>query len=250
VKPTKALTRAVNQIVRKNEETKLIIDAPWKSDSTLASFTDFTTAITGTGEIYCLTPRLIQGVDDNNRIGNEVRPVSLTSHFTVSINTRMTASAYIDVHFYFLTCKGVKRQPSVSQVPIGRLLNNGAGNNVGFSGDSYVAKYPVNKSDFTLIKHKVCRLFKTQDCPNLQAVGSGALSTVGSGKLNYFQQFKVKIPTPKVLKYESLTEVAPSNHFPFVVIGWTFPDDNGGSISGDINDIRVQGQSQMYYKDA
>ena len=29
--PTKALTQAVNQIVKRNEETKFVIDAPWKS---------------------------------------------------------------------------------------------------------------------------------------------------------------------------------------------------------------------------
>ena len=33
--PTKALTQAVNQIVKRNEETKFVIDAPWKSSATL-----------------------------------------------------------------------------------------------------------------------------------------------------------------------------------------------------------------------
>ena len=54
----------------------------------------------------------------------------------------------------------------------------------------------------------------------------------------------------KKLKYEKAASVAPENYFPFVVAGWHYPDDNGGNISTATNDIRIQGQIQMYYKDA
>jgi len=249
-KPTAVLTKAVNQIVRRNEETKFIVDAPWKGSGTLAAFTDFTTAITGTGEIYSLIPRVSQGVDDHNRIGQEIRPVSLKAIMTASINTRMIASEYVNVHFFFLTCKGVKDQTHVNSVPIGRLLNQGDGTNTGFSGALYNSQLPVNKSDFTVIKHKVVRLYKTQDSPNAQAIGSGVLNTIGSGRLNHFQTIKVKIPTPKKLTYDVATSAIPTNYFPFVVCGWTFPDDNGGTVSSNTNDVRIQGQVQMYFKDA
>lgn len=250
VKPTKALTAAVNQIIKKNEETKFVLDAPWKASSTLAAFTDFTTAITGTGEIYALIPRVGQGTDDHQRIGNDIRPTSLKATFTASLNTRMIASAYVDVDFYFLTSKQIKSQANVSSVPILRLLNQGDGTNVGYSGTSYVSHFPVNKSEFTLIKKKTVRLYKTQDCPNAQAIGSGVLNTTGSGRLNYFQTFSIKIPLPKVLRYEKASVIAPENYFPFVVAGWHYPDDNGGVVSGNTNDVRIQGQVQMYYKDA
>jgi len=249
VRPTKALTQAVNQIVRKNEETKFVIDAPWKSSATLAAFTDFTCAITGTGEIYSLIPRISQGTDDHNRIGNEVRPTYLKATFTAAINGKMIASDYVDVDFYFLTSKQIKSQANVASVPILRMLNAGDGTNVGYNGSLYVSHYPVNRSEFTLIKKKTLRLFKPQDQPNTQGSG-GTNSYTGGGRLNHYQTFSCKIPLPKTLKYEKAASVSPENYFPFVVAGWHYPDDNGGNISTATNDVRIQGQVQMYYKDA
>ena len=210
--PTKALTQAVNQIVKRNEETKFVIDAPWKSSATLAAFTDFTCAITGTGEIYSLIPRISQGTDDHNRIGNEIQPTSLKATFTAAINGKMIASDYVDVDFYFLTSKQIKTQASVASVPILRMLNQGDGTNVGYTGALYNSHYPVNTSEFTLIKKKTCRLFKCQDQPNTQGSG-GTNSYVGGGRLQHYQTFSVKIPFPKKLKYEKAASVAPENYF-------------------------------------
>jgi len=205
--------------------------------------------MTGTGEIYSLIPRISQGTDDHNRIGAEIQPTYLKATFIASLNTRMIASDYVDVDFYFLTSKQIKTQASVASVPILRLLNQGDGTNVNYNGTSYVSMYPVNTSEFTLIKKKTVRLFKTQDNPNYQANGSGT-SMAGAGRTHHYQQFSVKIPLPKKLRYEKAASVSPENYFPFVVAGWHYPDDNGGSISGATNDVRIQGQIQMYFKDS
>jgi len=240
----------IAKAIGNNEETKFVIDAPWKATATLAAFTDFTCAITGTSEIYALIPRVTQGIDEHQRIGGEIRPTSLKATFTASLNSRMIASDYVDVDFYFLTSKQVKSQVSHASIPITKLLNAGDGNNVNYNGSLYVSHYPVNKTEFNLIKKKTVRLFKTQDCPNAQAIGSGVTSTNGSGRNNYYKTFTVKIPTPAKLTYPVAADIAPHNYFPFVVCGWHYPDDNGGTVSPNINDVRIQGQVQMYYKDS
>ena len=67
----------------------------------------------------------------------------------------MIASDYVDVDFYFLTSKQIKTQASVASVPILRMLNQGDSTNVGYTGALYNSHYPVNTSEFTLIKRRL-----------------------------------------------------------------------------------------------
>ena len=57
-KATTPFASKVNQVIARSRETKLSIGPPisYTTNDTLAAWTDFSTAITGVGEIYSLLP--------------------------------------------------------------------------------------------------------------------------------------------------------------------------------------------------
>ncbi|MDD1463641.1 hypothetical protein MEO39_27070, partial [Dolichospermum sp. ST_sed2] len=62
-------------MLKRAMETKLKIAAPYNynNGNTLEDFTQFSTAITGTSELYSLIPPVTIGDDDYQRIGNQLQ---------------------------------------------------------------------------------------------------------------------------------------------------------------------------------
>ena len=250
VKPTKALTQVVNKIIRGKEETKFAIDYPFNTGTAtnLQLAIPFTSAITSTSELYNLLPRIIQGVDDNQRIGNIIMPSSLsvwTNVFIPVVGSNTSQNVVVDL--YYLTCKSIKDNSYSGNVPTGTMLNQGNGTNVNYDGTMQRAYFPVNTSDFTVLKHKRLKLQKGGGDPN-SAISSTGLPPTDAMQY-YYATYKTKIPVPKKLSYETSTTLTPTNYYPFLCLGFHSEDGNGdtASINGR---VFVRAQSQLYYKDA
>jgi len=248
--PSKALTKAVTTVIKRKQETKYISDSLFNnsaSPTTLATFVGFSSGITSTAEMYCCMPRIIQGTGDHNRVGNVIQPTSLKVKGIVSLQTNLNTSAHCSVDVYFLTSKQVKTELLYASVLINKLLNKGDGTNTNYTGKTYEAQFPVNLSEFTVIKHKRIILQRCRDSPNAIADSDESATSIAP---NYSRPFVVDIPLPKSLTYQADGNTLPASFYPFMVLGWNYGDNNGGSASNDTAQVFCQAQSQLYYKDA
>ena len=245
VVPTKALTAAVQKIVGKTQETKLIIASPTSASSTLDTFIGFNGPIASVNEIYDLIPAINQGTGDHNRVGNVIQPTSLTVRGICSLQSNSSTSQRCVVDIYVLTSKMIKSQFNRSSILINRLLNLGNGNNTDYNGTTLRAMLPINTSEFTVLRHKRIVLSKNENSPNSYA-DSGTAAVAAS---SYAKPFAFKVTMPKKLTYQTDAITVPSNYYPFMVIGWNYGDNNGGSF-GTAAGMFVQAQSHLYFKDA
>lgn len=249
--PSKSFSQAVTTVIKRSQETKYVSDALFNNSSSptqLATFVGFNGPIASTSEMYACIPRLSQGVGDHQRIGNQIRPTSLRVKGIVSLQSNSRDSSHAVVDIYFCTSKVIKSELRSASVLINKLLNLGDGNNTDYDGTTLKAEMPINTSEFTLLKHKRIILQKSADSPNSYADISTAAVSVASQP--YAKHFDVKIPMPKTLTYQTDANTTPSTYYPFMVIGWNFGDNNGGSYPALPGQVNVQAQSFMYYKDA
>lgn len=246
--PKGAFAQKVNKVISRSRETKLSIAPPinYSTNDTLEQFTAHSSAITSTNEIYMLIPPVAQGNNDNQRIGNVIQPVSLTTKVNLCVTSRQDPSVSIWAHIFFLTSKSVKDWRNTPSVPTGVLMNKGDGTNTLFDGTSYTAMFPVNKSEFTVIAHKKILLQKGANNPN---TAFAATETPSSDTFKYWANFSQKIPLPKELTYLDSVQARPTNSFPFMCMGFTATDQHGDTAPLTLQ-LRVQGQNHLYYKDA
>jgi len=242
------LRQAVEKVIKSNLESKFAIGAPFNnSGGSLIQFTAFTSGITSFNECYNLIPIIPQGTNDFQRVGQQIEPRSLTTKVHVTLNELNTNSESLYVDVYFCTSKILKSFDLIGQIPTAELLNSGDGNNVAYDGTSYTANYPINRSKFTLIKHKRILLQKGAGDPNVALTGSAG--PIAADTFSYQKTFSVSIPLPKKLTYLNAGSTTPSNYFPFMMVGFHGSDTTGNS--GPVNArVYVQAQSHMYYKDA
>lgn len=236
-------------LVRAPSETKYVAETLLANGSTsnLATWTDFSTAITSVGEMYGCLPRVQQGTDEYQRIGNTISPTSCRVKLDICVSSISDNNSYdYTVHVFFLTCPQVKAWNNYTAIPITTMLAKGDGTNVGFDGTQIHAQYPVNTTQFKVIKHRRFRLMKGFGQAISTTAGSTSADAVNSQTSQYVH-LEQRIPLPKKLKYEAAGNVYPTNYAPFMVIGWTRNDANSGAVSSKF--IKVLGQVQMSYKD-
>lgn len=240
----------VTSAIARAQETKLKIGAPYNynNGTTLEDFTQFSTAITGTSELYNLIPPVTIGDDDYQRVGNQIQPTNLTVKIQAALGALASSSVYVD--FWFLTSKNIKDAKQTAQLPIQKLLNDGNGQNVPYDGTSYTAMLPINKTEFSVIAHKRVLLKKPYGDPQGLYSGAGAPPNSVYTIAQNVTSFSVKIKLPKKLTYEQRTDYVPTNVFPFMAVGFTAADQFGGTALTPTLPIYVQAQSHLYYKDA
>jgi len=249
VKPTKALTQAVQKIVKGNVETKYVMYRPYNNASGLMLNTNFTQAINSSAEAYALIPPISLGDGDHQRTGNVIAPTSLTIKGFVSLLENAVDSAFLDVDIYILRHKAIKDVRYETQLGnFADLKNSGDGLNVGYDGTWTNSAMPVNTSTYTVVKHKKIRLEKGWGDVNtyisLAAEARASYNTAPRHQANF--SFKIKMP--KKLQYKADTDTTPSMDYPFMVIGWNVPSNLDTSSSNQI--IKATATTHLYYKDA
>jgi len=226
----------------------LSIDAPknFNTSNSLETWTAFTSGITSTNELYTLLPAVSQGTQDWQRIGNEIQPVALINKIKVAMVSRSVPSVSVYVDLFFLTSKTIKDYHLNAQILTDKLMNVGDGTNAPYDGTSFTAMYPINKTLYSVIKHKRIKLQKSDNNPNqLWTTGEEPSSSTSY----YSTEFSIKIPVPKKLKYRDSTQAWPTNYYPFMCAGFHATDQNGDTALLSAP-LRIQAQSHLYFKDA
>lgn len=249
VRPTKALTQAVNKIVNRKIETKYVMYRPYNASSGQLFRTNFTQAINSSVEAYALIPPVSLGSGDHQRDGNVIAPTSLTIKGFVSLLTNAVDSVLIDVDIYILRHKAIKDVAYYAQLGnLNDLLNSGDGLNVGYDGSWTNSAMPINTSTYTLVKHKKIRLSKGWGDNNTYLSGATDTQASYSDNSKCQRNFSFKVKLPKTLKYKNDTDTTPSMDYPFMVIGWNTPTNLDTTTSTQI--IKASATTHMYYKDA
>jgi len=247
----KTLKQAIQKVIKGESETKYRAEAlrNLSTGSTLANYTAFSSAITGVAELYAALPRVDQGVDEHQRIGDSISPTSCVVHLGFTAPTFGNNNS-IDkmVHIFVLQCVSVKDLDNYSAIPITSLLDDGNGGNTGFDGTPLKCMFPVNKKNFIVLKHKKFRLVKGFG----KVEGSSGTDPAGltDSTITPAQSFKnisLKIKIPKKLKYSAHGSKYPTNSAPVIAIGWT----NNWQVdtASNVIDLFVNGRVEMRYKD-
>jgi len=243
----------VKKLVRSEQETKYVSNAltiPGSSLNNLGNFVGFSTAITGTGEIYGCLPITAQGVDDFQRVGNKIKPSRVTVRLDLAVKDHVDNSA-LDrtVHVFLMSAKSVKSLDNYTAIPITLMMEKGDGTQTSFDGTTYNAQLPINRKEFTVHKHKVFRLVSGfGKSVGTTSASAGTTDSVISPSYSY-ARISMKVPTPKTLIYDRASATYPTNAAPFLVIGYT-KNNNDGQDHVSMDYVSVLGQVQMYYKDA
>lgn len=213
--------------------------------------TSFTSAITSTAELYNLVPLNSQGVDEYNRVGNRISPTRLWINGQICLQRYDDLGAYdISVHMFVLTCKTVKDIANYTAIPIGDLLKNGQGTNVGFDGTQSATVYPINTDLFHVLHHKVIRMKRSYGYVNEISTGSASNNQTSVASNTQFVPYKMNIKCPKTFVYEAAANSNPINFAPFLCIGWVRNDSLGQTAPNATANVMVTCRSHLEYTDA
>lgn len=249
---TKVQKAEVVALTKQPEETKYraedLYPPAGPANPTLGTFQQFTSAITSPAELYACIPRLQQGTDDFNRVGNRISPVEC--HVDVMLNcTTSNNNQSVDVfaHVFMLQATAVKSLDNLTAVPINQLFENGSGGYISADGTTNMSMYPLNRTAFKILHHKKIRLYKPFGQQNNRAAPSagGTDGTIAACTGN--KRIRLKVPLPKQLKYDVASQSYPLNAAPFFCVAWEYNDQSGDSAP--ITSIYVQARTHLRYKD-
>lgn len=239
----------VKALVAAPAETKYVSEALYQMNGATipGAWIGFSSAITGVGEIYAGMPRIRQGTDDHQRIGNQVTPKRMRIRLDIATKVFNDNTARDRmVHVFLLTAKSVKQLDNYTSIPITQLLDKGDGTKVAFDGTQFTAQYPVNSSEFTILKHKTMRMVQGYGIANsISAPNVGTTDGVISPSHQY-ARIVLNVKTPSKFKYDRASQLFPTNYAPFLVIGFTHNNSNG-TPPNDF--VQVLGQTQLFYTD-
>lgn len=206
----------------------------------------FNSSITTYAECYPLLPKVVQGTDSMNRIGDKLRPKSLRVELYMVANGTLTTSMLNRVRLFVLEDKSLKNWTSIETTPIGTQLLDFGSFLGGFSGLPNCELIRVNKRRYKVIKDKIVTFNKgTGVTPNVGGINGTQIFVSGT----QYHKITFSIPTPAVLHYASPLDSYPTNFAPFMCLGYTQPDGDTAPDSG-IFKIGVQFSAHLDYEDA
>lgn len=238
----------VKALVKAPLETKYVSNALQNPGSivttSLASWTGFTSGITGVGEIYPAIPKTQQGVGDYNRIGDNIQPTKVQVHLDITGSDPLDDDSYDrTVYVFLLTSTSVKSLANYTAIPITQLLHTGSNSgSVSFDGTALRSQLPVNHNEFRVLKKKVIRLQKS-----LGLAQGDAISGLPTPSRSY-AKVVLDVTVPSKFKYENGNQNYPTNSAPFVVIGWH--DNVATNAAPNAAAVQVIATTHMWYKDA
>ena len=247
-KPSKALTRAVKQVVQKNVETK-VINVP---DSVALTTNTVHRPVTANAGLVYLTSdifRVTQGVQDGNaigsanRIGDRVKGVGFLMDYFFTLNTSFNLAGNAYIIPYVKVRVIVWRQAFGSPLlPAPLLLDS---NYLALSGPTL---RPINWDEGYIkdVLYDKIHMVRTQ----------AQTSTLGTGTLinapfNSAYHFKKYIKFPHVIKYCDNNSTSPNSTQVPIYMAITAECDEGTAfVPSSANLLYVTGYTKAWFKDA
>lgn len=234
VKPMKLGQKAqlltlVKKMINKSSETKRVGWVPFDHVS-------FNGAVNTLSDIYQVIGSMSEGTDYNQRIGDKIRPRSLTVKVMVGLNPLGgTITKDIRVRCMIGSFKSIKTNGQLAlTAPFGQLLDYGgsAGPQM-YLGDQVSALAPMNPN--------VVRSYGDKSC--LLTQGTNEQETKNS------HVFTFKVPVPATLHYDDSTSAFPNNWAPFICLGYAHTDGSSADYPAPTR-VNATCLVTMTYEDA
>jgi len=232
-----AVKNEIKRVLNKNSETKMRTwfgGLPFPQSSSYPGSVQAQNGLitSNTTDIHALIPMVAQGVDDYQRIGTRISPVSLVADFDVTINqaylnSNNPVAQNVVAVFYFLQHKIYKDYTTLGvSNNFDQLLDVGDGTTVRFGAHPVDESLPVAKQFYSVLKKMVIPLRCSGQWINGTTGADGQIGNNNSD--NFHRRFSVNLTKhlPKVLTYpETLsgsggtTTLWPTNSSMFWAVG-------------------------------
>ena len=243
---TKAVTLAVQRLVKGDEETKYVAE-------TLVDNQMFNSGIGSTNplvpnEMYRCIPTVSQYSGDASksyaRIGKVIEPIGCKVHFRFTFDARDANARDLRVVLYMLDSKTWRayQSGSPSQATPTTFLDNGQGSNVRFQGTYLDSIKPIDKDGWRLLHKKVFTIKKGMGLlnDNTPSTSQGSYSV---------KEFSLKVKMPKKLQYEE-TATTPAHYAPVWCAAYYYPDQTAPDLDLTPGCLMVSARTEMWYKDS
>lgn len=213
---SKPLKRAIDKLINKNIETKYVATTI-RNNQIVPQFLEASVAST---TLFPLMPNVYQGDADNQRIGDQIRPIRMRAHVDYVWHKDCSGAALLNLRQFHVGFKPIRSaaawQSSATQVvDQAKMLKVGDGTTVCPDlrlGTHLSFLYPLNTEVYTA--HKGCasfRMAKNSGCiQDRKVLGTGDVVAPGNGNTQLVQTKSFDIKVPKVFKY-NLLEGTPNN---------------------------------------
>ena len=255
-------------------ETKFIYTSPVQASilaGTLTQDIKFNQSISSAADCYMLMPPIQQGVGVNNRIGQDIMPLSFKLQLCMSLvlgsnevnslsDSANSGPEDITVHVFMLRSKVYPDSTQQLSLNVGADLMctfNGQ-NEQQFDGNYWSSRLMVNREKYHVLHHKAIRLRKATGYQSYvrQASSEGlveptdAVATPATPGAQ-MAQFTLDIPCPKRLTYSTAFTQQPENYAPFICIGWVANEYPVASpLVRAYYPLAVTARTMFKYKDA
>lgn len=237
--------KKVLAVVNKKEETKfsgdLVVDraAVGQAGTTPAQF-------------IRLLSRVAQSTataSNNTRIGDRIIPVVARANFAFWFPSTNANNQNAIVNLWIVSAKGATTAAAVNALPVDQFLQVGDGTNTDPNDPdqtlmiSRYQQYPLNRDQYTLLKHYKFTMRKGIGQQANQNTGS-EVTPCGVPNSEQYRQISYSWKPP-MLKYNESADNLPTNHYPIALVYATNAD---GSAYGDT--IAYNLNTQLFFKDA
>jgi len=182
----------------------------------------------------------------NTREGDQIEPIRarVSGHIWYD-NLDTVVANYVFVKLFFVTAKSLKYLPNASTDLPNGLLENGSDDPIPWNaaGQDLNAFYPVNKENYTVLKTKTFKLVKNGGLP----IGAqpGDMPNIGRDRYPFTFSW-----TPPKLKYALDAAKYPQNHAPIMFAVAYTPGYNYTTDASTVNQVKMNWNLEMYFKDA
>ena len=233
------LYRALNRSI----ETKQV--------STTMAVTSFNSAIASFGDLIKLLPPVQLGTDENQRIGQTIKPVKLVIRGYVVFNTS-AASLNLDATMLgarLFAFQDKTFRSYTSTTTSNYQLLDGGGTAVSFTGTPLDYVRPHNSDMFTFYADKKMKILKPYGTTANTAINS--VTAITSMNNTLFHPFTITLTAkqiPAFLKYDNVSSGEyPVNFAPFLSLGYV--NLITGVIDVAATALAMEFCSTLYYKD-
>lgn len=245
-KASKKLVKIIKNVIHQEAETKQAYT------SIGDSLVFYNSGINSSGDILSVLPSISKGSDDNQRIGDQIRAMSLNikGYIKLNIGSSLNQSSLPNViaRLFVVSLKTQSNFTGASGATgaLSGLLKKG-GTTTAFSGVLSDIYAPVNTDLWTV--HADKKFYLSQDY--LQQVSTTQTSQIVARDIrNTVKFFNIKVKCKnKLLKYDSniTSGLLPVNFAPIIMLGYAYLD--GSSPDVLYSNIGLQYDSVFNYED-
>lgn len=242
IKVNSAVKQYVNRTISRSEETKIV--------SVQYAFSRFNSAISSPGDIITLMPQLGQGLTQDSRIGNTIRPLRMEITGYVCYDTAQTTNnadaRMLGARLFIYQDKSNR---AVENAVYNYNLITLGGTSFNYTGTAMNYISPNNKDQFTFFSDKKMIILKPYGFTNVTTPSSTV--SLSSMDKSMFHPFKVVLnqkQLPAVLKYDQADNTSyPVNFNPKLALGYS--DMLNASPDTTSTQIGLSFCCTLFYKD-